>query len=160
MTTTSRPSRRVELYVRDETRGLADRRQQVLRRETDALETSGVVETVDEFAWPRTLRLADRTQHRATRDAFNAFSAWARDADVTLTPAFGTRMRYARDTGQREMEVVLPVMCLAVYEDGELEAVYPHTDGDQCLTVFDGLDRLRARDTNQQERDRKPVPAE
>lgn len=45
------------------------------------------------------------------------------------------------DDGTREVWVV-PLLTLAVYEEDELEAVYPHADGDRVRTVDDGLATL------------------
>jgi len=150
---------RLDLYLRTETRGLADRRQQAFREEAKTLETTGVVDTVDVFEVPRKLPVADPDHPADARDIYNRLTKWARDEDVTLTPAFGTRTCYSRTDGNRDTNVVFPVMTLAVYEDDDLVAVYPHTDGDQYYTVFDGLDAVRTRKTDQ-EHHRTPVPAE
>lgn len=38
----------------------------------------------------------------------------------------------------------VPYFSLVVYQDSEIEAVYPHDDGERVWTVHDGLDRLSA----------------
>lgn len=143
LTMTEATGRHVELYLRDETMGLAGRRQAEVREQVVELAETPAVDTAEIIEWPRKVAIegpGPRDERAFT--AFNAFSQWARDHDARLYPAFGTRACYAWDTGRRFTALVLPVMALAVYGHGELQAVYPHNDGETYYTVFDGLDAL------------------
>ena len=155
---TETTGRHLELYLRDETRGLAGERQAEVRARVATLAATPLVETVETFEWPRTIAIdgPGPTDDRA-QTAFNAFCQWARDHDARLFPAFGTRGCYARDTGKRYTALVLPVMALAVYENDALVAVYPHADGEQTATVFDGLHELETGDPAETTDDEVPV---
>jgi hypothetical protein len=41
--------------------------------------------------------------------------------------------------------VVLPLLCLAVYEAKTVRAVYPHVDGENVYTIHDGIEALESR---------------
>jgi hypothetical protein len=81
-----------------------------------------------------------------TRDAYLAYGAWADEAGVSLSPFFETRECYSWETGERGTWVVLPALCLSVYEDDELVAVYPHRDGDTYESVWAGIESLETAD--------------
>jgi len=159
---TETTDRRLELYLRDETRGRSGEQQIAVRRRVADLAATPLVGSVETYDWPRTIAIdgPGPTDDRA-REAFNAFSQWARDRDAGLSPAFGTRDCFDRDTGEQYTALVLPVMALAVYENDVLEAVYPHKDDDGVVSVFDGLTEIEAagRPTPDDE-DRRLVPAD
>jgi hypothetical protein len=46
------------------------------------------------------------------------------------------------DTGAKGDWIVLPAITVAIYENGDLAAVYPHADGDDYRSVADGLTAL------------------
>lgn len=50
------------------------------------------------------------------------------------------------ETGEMDDWLVFPALCLALYEDGSLAAVFPHADGDDYRSVSDGLDELARAD--------------
>ncbi|MFB6179504.1 MAG: HTH domain-containing protein [Halorientalis sp.] len=152
--------RRLELYLRDETRGLAGPQQDALIETAEALALTPAIDTVEIYEWPRKLAVEGHgpTDDR-TLDVFNQFSQWARDHGVQLHPAFSTRTCYDWETGNRYTALVLPVMALAVFEDDELVAVYPHTDGETRQTVFDGLDALDTPAEPAPDDEQFPVPA-
>ncbi|MFB6141236.1 MAG: HTH domain-containing protein [Halosimplex sp.] len=92
------------------------------------------------------------------RDRYVTCSEWARERGLSLRPAFGTRECYAMDTGERGEWVVFPALTLAVYEGGDLAAVYPHADGERYRSVGDGLDALAGADGDDTVGDRAPAP--
>ncbi|MFD1588680.1 HTH domain-containing protein [Halorientalis brevis] len=158
---TETTGRRLELYLRDETRGRSGEQQTAVRGRVVDLAATPLVNAVETYDWPRKIAIdgTGPTDDRA-REAFNAFSRWARERDARIYPAFGTRDCFDRDTGEQYTALVLPVMALAVYENDVLEAVYPHRDGERVVTVFDGLADIETdgRSTPDDE-DRRPVPA-
>ena len=79
------------------------------------------------------------------RDTYLAFTNWASETGRELTPFFRTRECYTPEQERHTDWLVMPALCLAVYDDGNLTAVYPHTDGTETKTVEDGVDELERR---------------
>ncbi|WP_123534102.1 HTH domain-containing protein [Halosimplex salinum] len=142
MTPTERTGeRRVELYVRETLPAPASRQRARLGARLQEFERAGRIDGFDVVDCPKRIR-CESPVHVAARDRYLAFSEWARDSGVCLRPFFGTRECYAMDTGERGDWLVFPALCLAVYEDGDLAAVYPHADGEEYRSVADGLRTL------------------
>lgn len=115
-------------------------RERAMDRLSDLVAAGTVVEYhVD--VWDKRIP-ADGSGDPELRDTYLAFADWAEDAGVTLSPFFETRECYSWETGERGTWVVLPALCLSVYEDGELAAVYPHRDGDTYRSVWSGIQAL------------------
>jgi hypothetical protein len=131
---------RAELYVRERLPRPAQHRRAELMRALSTLVANGTIGAVDETEWPAKVPREERTE---TRQQYDAFSSWARKAGTRLNPSFDTRECYSMTTGERSTWLVLPTLCLAVYGDEGLQAVYPHADGTDHYTVMDGLARLR-----------------
>lgn len=84
--------------------------------------------------WGRSMGLSQTVgQDPGVREAVAEFERWATEHDRTLRPAFGRH-----DAG--EGRVVLPLLCLAVYEAETVRAVYPHVDGEEVRTIQDGVE--------------------
>jgi len=132
---------RVELFGRADLPTPAASRHDRVAQRLAALASAGAVAEFGVSTWPKRVP-RDGAADAATRDRYLAFAAWARDSGVRLTPFFGTRECYSMETGERGEWLVLPALCLAVYEDGELTAVYPHADGDTYRSVLSGLQAL------------------
>lgn len=79
---------------------------------------------------------------RSVRELFTEFSLWAESTGRSLTPFFSVRECYSTGETNREDWVVLPTLCLAVYEGERLRAVYPHRTESSSFTVDDGLGLL------------------
>lgn len=127
---------RVELYARRELSSVAERRyEQVVDRLRD-LAAAGHVAAVDTHTWPKTV--PERSGDRES-DRYERFVTWADERAVSLAPFFETRQRYASETGEAGTQLVLPALCLAVYRDGSLGCVYPHSTNDGSRSVMDGL---------------------
>jgi len=101
----------------------------------------GVLEDLAVTTWPSRVELRSSPDDRAAR-AYEEFSEWAASEGVDLEPAFNVRDYESEFTGEKGTALVTPVACLAVYRDGELAAVYPHTDGKAVRTVEDGIEEL------------------
>ncbi|WP_121822498.1 HTH domain-containing protein [Halostella salina] len=133
----------VELLMREPVYGTHNRQQSVVR-ELRELESAGRVDEVDVTTWGKRLVLDDdRDRHTSStaRERFREFEAWAERTGHSLEPAFARRtLRIDPDAAPKAV-VDLPVICLAVFDDG-LRAVLPCADGDETYTVDDGLRML------------------
>lgn len=134
----------VELYGRDDLPAPARGRRDRVAAHLAELESAGTIAGFDVRWWPKRLP-RDGTGTREVRDRYLAFADWAEDRGVSLAPFFGTRKCYSTATGERGEWVVLPALCLAVYGDGDLTAVYPHANGDAYRSVLSGLRYLAER---------------
>ena len=134
--------RRAALFVRNELPPPAREQARAVQRRLDDLATRGILDAVDVEFWEKRVPIADCAP--AVRDTYLAFEAWATDAGARLTPFFQTRECYTRDGAETCDWLVVPTMCLAVYEAGDLAAVYPHARGDETAAVRDGLDAIGA----------------
>lgn len=81
---------------------------------------------------------------RDTREKVAEFTRWADEHGCTLRPAFDWRSTETTDAGHERQQVVTPLITLAVYDGGRLQAVYPHVDDGVVRTVHDGLDGLES----------------
>ncbi len=134
--------RRAVLFVREELAPPARERVRSVERRLDDLEARGTLEAVDVAHWAKRVPVAECAN--GTRETYLNFEAWATDAGARLTPSFQTRECYTRDGSGTTDWLVVPTMCLAVYEAGDLAAVYPHARGDETATVEDGLEAVGA----------------
>lgn len=139
----------VEMYVRSSAPGVARERQERTRERLASLDEEGAVGSVTVRQWPKRVALDDDPEQEWVLDRFEAFSRWAEAENVSLDPGFGTRECYSWATGYRYDALVLPVICLAVYEGGDLVSVYPHADGDETRTVADYLIELETAATEE-----------
>jgi len=132
---------RARLHVRETLPGpVRGRRDKVVDR-LAALVAGGSLAGYDVVPWDKRIP-CDGSGDPETRDHYLAFSEWADEHGVGLTPFFETRECYSWETGERGTWVVMPALCLSVYEDDELTAVYPHTDGDTYNSVWTGVESL------------------
>lgn len=117
-----------------------DAYEQVLR----ACETAGHIDGYKLQGWPPEVAVAPGGPERALIRGYDSYREWADRAGVRLEPAFTTRTRSSIVTGDEIEVLVLPALCLALYDDaGALVGVYPHTDAEGTYTVADALTRLR-----------------
>lgn len=134
--------RQIELFVREGLPGPVRERRAELTAELEALVDDGAVDSYSVATWPkrRPVEGGDATAR------FVSFREWARAADADLSPFFDTRECYSPSTGRRTEWLVYPALCVAVYDAGELAAVYPHRDADgRTRAVMDGIETLRDR---------------
>lgn len=127
---------RVELYARETLPSVAQKRRERVADRLRDLTGDGCVSAVEVSSWPKTVP-TDGTGHEA--DRYEEFSAWADERAVSLAPFFETRQCYSPATGEKGWRLVLPALCLAVYRDGDLRCVYPHSTNDGSRSVMDGL---------------------
>lgn len=104
-----------------------------------ALETAGRIQRLHVEVWPDKVRLPEHTAHDRIVDTYRLFERWAENNGVNLEPAFARRDCESVFENASWQELILPVICLAVYRDGEFVGVYPHSDGGETVTVRDAL---------------------
>lgn len=131
-------TRRIELYVREDLPEPTRERAGSLRTELEALVADDTVASVSINSWEK------RTRIDSSDDAapYVSFREWAGRVEVTLSPFFDSRTCYSVETGYRHEYRVRPAFCMAVYEDDDLLAVYPHR-GERTRSVMDGIEALR-----------------
>lgn len=131
---------RLCLFVRSSTPTAARERQSVAVERLRALaDGDDRIEDVAVRSWAKRIPV-DGRDREATHAVYAAFSTWAREHDVELSPFFETRECHSTITGCSHTALVLPVLCLAVYEGDRLSAVFPHIDGTRAVAVGDALD--------------------
>ncbi|WP_424004526.1 HTH domain-containing protein [Haloarcula salina] len=149
--TSAQGERRARLFVRSELPTPSRKRCTAIEREVESLVCQGVIDGVETVEWQKRVPL--RGDNSGERELYNEFAAWAREAGVALAPFFDTRLCYSTTTGERRRELVLPVVCLALYENGDLVRVAPFADGgraesvEECIAAIadgDGLARLES----------------
>lgn len=138
-------TRRAELFVRADLPKPSERRLTAVERRLQDLQCKGVFDAVETTVWNK--RIPVEGSDCPERSLYNEFSAWASEAGACLAPFFDTRECYSFETGQKQTELVLPAICLAVYEDDELVQVAPFARGGSPRSVEECLDDLeRSRD--------------
>lgn len=151
-------TRRAELYLRGDTYGTFDAQQSVLNR-IQALESGGTQTSegnqdsseavLDESRvageWQRIRTLDEETRSEAI-ETYHEFAEWAERNDHSLSPAFERRTRSFVGLDRVDEVVVFPVVSLAIYEDEQLRAVFPCSDGDDNFSVPDCLDAFERGD--------------
>lgn len=117
-------------------------------RRLEDLETDGIIDDVTVGAWPAEVRLGDPPSHSDVVARFEEFDAWADQWNVSIRPPFAVEPPHSEITGETSTMLVTPVQCLAIYVDGALQEVFPHTAdraGDcETYTVRDVLALLEA----------------
>lgn len=108
------------------------------------LEGNTVVDNVIVRSWPETVRFDDDGPHREVIEEYHRFREWADRRGVTIRPPFGTRTRSSIVEEEGVDVLVTPVLCLALYRENRLVAVFPHSEGERTYTVEQALNRLAA----------------
>lgn len=143
MTAEATATRRIELYLRGDTYGTYDRQKVILDR-ISALEEEGVVTDADvDTSWQR-IRTPELDCRDGALETYEEFLAWAEENGYSLEPAFQRRQRSYIGTDLVHEVLVFPTASLAVYEDTDLQAVFPCSgeSGEVYYSVQDCLDAL------------------
>jgi hypothetical protein len=119
--------------------GANDQQNLVVRR-LRALEDAGHIDGYDVSVWSGRVRLTG-TERPPVVGTYYSFARWADTAGVDISPFFTVRERESFVDGTAR-ELVLPVMCLAVWTDDGLETVAPNVRDGETTTVEDCLDGL------------------
>jgi hypothetical protein len=131
--------RRVALFVRDDLPEPVQHRLDGISAQLEQLVAAGEIDSYAVRRWSK--RQPFDAAAPSQRSRYASFDEWARTTGVRLTPGFHTRECYSMETGECERSLVVPVVCLAVYDGDAVDAVYPHV-GTEPRTVEDGLTAL------------------
>jgi hypothetical protein len=119
--------------MRHDTFGARSQQQRLLER-ARCLEARPGIEELAVRRWPNRLAVDGPSEFA---DRIREFEAWAAEHGLSLAPCFQRREADTAFVGEGYEQVVLPIMCLAVYRDGVLQHVAPHVNGRRAYTVHD-----------------------
>jgi hypothetical protein len=143
------PARRAELFIRADLPTPSERRLAAVESRLQQLRCAGAVDDYETTVWDKRVPVADADCPERSR--YEEFRDWATDAGATLSPFFDTRLCYSWTTGEKRTELVMPALCLALYEDDTLVQVAPFARGGTPHSIESCLDDLEA--------GREPMPA-
>jgi hypothetical protein len=132
---------RATLFVRSALPAPSQKRCTAIERELQELVCRGVLGDIETVEWEKRVPLQG-SGNGTERDLYNEFADWAREAGVCLAPFFDTRLCYSSTTGEKRRELVLPAVCLAVYESGDLVQVAPFADRGRTESVEECIAEL------------------
>lgn len=135
-------TRRAELFIRESLPTPTERRRVAVENRLQELECAGTIETFETTTWEKRVPVGD--EDCPERGRYEEFRAWATEAGAGLAPFFDTRRCYSWETGERRTELVMPALCLALYEDDELVQVAPFARGGTPHSIEECLDDLEA----------------
>ena len=133
--------RRATLFVRSDLPAPSQKRCSAIERELQELVCRGVLGGVETVEWAKRVPLQG-PDNGTERTLYNEFADWAREAGVCLAPFFDTRLCYSSTTGEKRRELVMPAVCLAVYEGGDLVQVAPFADAGRTESVEECIAEL------------------
>jgi len=145
MSSTSKPH--IELYVRSLVPDGAHTRQEAVIERLETLEREGQIEDFSVIVWGKQVSRESAAAHteegKYILNRVAEFKQWALSNNVSLESFYQTTEIQSEFTDDYSA-MVLPVMGLAEYSEGELKHVAPCTEGDVVHTIMDRLDRLEA----------------
>ncbi|MGB9953388.1 HTH domain-containing protein [Haloarcula marismortui] len=133
--------RRATLFVRSDLPAPSRKRCNAIEGELRELVCRGVLTEVETVEWAKRVPLQG-SGDGPERPLYNEFAEWAREAGVCLAPFFDTRLCYSSTTGEKRRELVMPAVCLAVYEGGDLVQVAPFADAGRAESVEECIAEL------------------
>lgn len=136
----------VKLFMRANPEPGCETQKQAVLERLDALESTGKIDSYEIHVWTKAIRLSGPLEGTAyyqnVFDHFVAFQEWANKQGVMLNSAFKIESVECEITDETYTMLSLPSICLAVYEDDELCAVYPHATDGQSQTASSCLQQL------------------
>ncbi|AWB26490.1 HTH domain-containing protein [Halococcoides cellulosivorans] len=140
----------LELFVRSLHPQGAHQRQEAILERLEQLEGDDEIESFSVVVWgdqiSRESVAARSLKGRYVLNRVAEFQQWALSTNVSLDSFYQTRSSGPESDVETETTIVLPVMGLAEYQDGELVQVSPCTAGETVHTVQDHVDALAAGD--------------
>lgn len=135
--------RRALLFVRSDLPEPSQHRRTELEAGLRELVCAGVLDDARTVVWDKRVRAHGRPE-TVERNRYQEFAEWATQAHVSLAPFFDTRECYSATTGEKETQLVMPTMCLAIYEDDDLVHVAPHANGGSTESVTECVESLES----------------
>lgn len=138
----------VELCLRGRPEFGVEARKEAAIEALETLADRGVIDSFEVTVWPDEIRptgpLASTEYHRSVMARVREFEHWLRQHGASIEDTFERRTVSSSIVDEEYGVIVLPCMCLALYEDGDLAAVYPRREGDRALTLADCFRRLES----------------
>lgn len=134
--------RRAELFVRGDLPRPSTRRRNAVECRLEDLQRAGVVDEYETTVWAKRVAVGD--EECPERSRYDEFLAWAKAAGASLAPFFDTRLCYSWETGEKQTDLVMPALCLALYEGEELAQVAPFARCGTPHSIEECLDDLEA----------------
>jgi len=137
---------RIELYVRSLLPDGAGHRQEAVIEQLQRLDAEDEIADFSVIVWGK--QIAHESAGSRTEEGeyilnrVAEFKQWALSNNVSLESFYQTHEVENDASDEAYNAMVLPVMGLAEYVDGELRHVAPCTDGDAVHTITERLDRL------------------
>lgn len=144
MTGTEKP--RIELYVRSLLPDGAHGRQEAVIERLERLESEDEIEGFSVIVWGKQIARESAGAHTEEGEYIlnrvAEFKQWALSNNVSLESFYQKQVVENETTDESYTAMVLPIMGLAEYRDGELNHVAPCTKGDEVHTITNRLDRI------------------
>ena len=108
-----------------------------------ACESEGAVGSVLIRSWPDQVTISEDSPNGEVLEVFDRFRRWADSRGVSIEPPFRRRTVTSPITDESKRILTTPVLCLALYRDGQLVGVYPHSADDETITTNEVIGSLR-----------------
>lgn len=113
------------------------------------LKAEGMITDLDIDTWGSSMGMTNPSNRDSTgtRKLLSEFEQWEDTHSCTLSPAFGcpdTKLS-GDDNTEQGTYTILPLLCLAIYNDTTIQAIYPHRTSEEVRTIYDGIAALEAR---------------
>lgn len=103
-----------------------------------SLHAEGALDDFTVETWPDEVAISEHTEHARVVEVYKEYLLWAEEHGVSITPPFERRTATSLVGGSEDV-LTVPIMCLAVYDDG-LSGVYPCSGEERTWSVADYLD--------------------
>jgi hypothetical protein len=107
-----------------------------------SLHAEGALADFTVETWPDEVAISEHTEQARVVEVYKEYLTWAKEHDLSITPPFERRTASSLVGGSEDV-LTVPIMCLAVYDDG-LSGVYPCSDEERTWSVADYLDAYEA----------------
>jgi hypothetical protein len=136
----------VEEWIRDSDSSVVNERQRDVWRQLRRFEDTGQVASVEVNVWGECVQWlrdtedrTDRVPSTGIRTTYRRFEEWATAAGYDLEPGFDRSTRTSLVSPESHEVIVFPLLCLAVYVEGDVHAVFPCLTESRVWTLEDGL---------------------
>ncbi|MGM0592550.1 MAG: HTH domain-containing protein [Halobacteriota archaeon] len=142
-TSLTKPETTVRLFVRTGEPAVWNQQRSAIEK-LEKLEDEGTINHFSVEVWGREIclsgALAETEFHRSAREYASEFEAWADEQESSVSLPFDRREFRSAITGERFETLAPPTLCLAVYERGDLEAVFPCREEHTPCSIHEALE--------------------